>query len=65
MGNEARGVVIDCHGQTRQVASLYVCDAGVFQKGTGKITTVSFMAFPLRTCEHLIENFRREEHRSA
>jgi len=57
--------VIDRHGQTHDVANLYVCDAGVFRKCTGKTTTISIMAFTLRTCEHLIEDFRRGEHKSA
>ena len=65
MGNDARRAVIDGHGQTRDVANLFVCDAGVFRKCAGKTTTISIMAFTLRTCEHLIENFRRGEHKSA
>jgi hypothetical protein len=28
MGNDGRRFVIDCHGQTHDVANLYVCDCG-------------------------------------
>jgi len=36
-----------------------VCDASVFVTPTDKTTTISIMAFTLRSCEHMIENLRR------
>jgi hypothetical protein len=42
-----------------------IIDASVFLNCTDKTTTISIMAFSLRTSEHLIENFRRGEHRRA
>jgi choline dehydrogenase-like flavoprotein len=47
------------------VPNLYVSDASVFLSCTDKTTTISILAFSLRTSEHLIENFRRGEHQSA
>jgi choline dehydrogenase-like flavoprotein len=44
---------------------LYVCDASAFLNCTDKTTTISILAFSLRTSEHLIENFRRGEHKTA
>ena len=65
MGNDARRFAIDCRQADPRRGQPYVCDAGVFRKCTGKTTTISIMAFMLRTCEHLIENFRRGERKSA
>ena len=52
-------------GQTHDVPNLYVCDASVFLNCTDKTTTISILAFSLRTSEHLIENFRRGDHKAA
>jgi choline dehydrogenase-like flavoprotein len=52
-------------GQTHDMPNLYVCDASVFLNCTDKTTTISILAFSLRTSEHLIENFRRGEHKAA
>jgi choline dehydrogenase-like flavoprotein len=37
---------------------LYICDASVFPNCTDKTTTISILAFSLRTSEHLIETMR-------
>jgi hypothetical protein len=42
-----------------------VCDASVFLNCTDKTTTINILTFSLRTSEHLIDNFRRGEHKSA
>jgi choline dehydrogenase-like flavoprotein len=42
-----------------------VCDASVFLNCTDKTTTISILAFTLRTSEHLIEHFRRGERQGA
>jgi choline dehydrogenase-like flavoprotein len=65
MGNDPKHSVTNKFGQTHDVRNLYVCDASAFLNCTDKTTTISIMAFTLRTCEHLIENFRREEHKHA
>jgi choline dehydrogenase-like flavoprotein len=44
---------------------LYVCDASVFLNCTDKTTTISILAFSLRTSEHLIDNLRRGEHKPS
>jgi choline dehydrogenase-like flavoprotein len=46
------------------VSNLYVCDASVFLNCTDKTTTISILAFTIRTSEHLIEDSRRGERQS-
>ena len=65
MGNDPKKFVTNRFGQTHDVPNLYVCDASVFLNCTDKTTTISILAFSLRTSEHLIENFRQGEHKSA
>lgn len=59
MGNDPRKFVTNRFGQCHDVGNLYVCDASVFPFCTDKTTTLSILTFALRTCEHLVENFRR------
>jgi choline dehydrogenase-like flavoprotein len=65
MGNDPKKFVTNRFGQTHDVPNLYVCDASVFLNSTDKTTTISIMAFTLRTSEHLVENFRRGDHKAA
>jgi len=65
MGNDPKKFVTNRFCQAHDVSNLYVCDASVFLNCTDKTTTISILAFSLRTSEHLIENFRRGEHPSA
>lgn len=65
MGNDPKHAVTNGFGQTHDVQNLYVCDASVFLSCTDKTTTISIMAFTLRTCEHMIENFRRGDYQRA
>jgi choline dehydrogenase-like flavoprotein len=58
MGNDARKFVTNRFGQTHDVPNLYVCDASVFLNCTDKTTTLSILAFTLRTSEYLVEQFR-------
>jgi choline dehydrogenase-like flavoprotein len=44
---------------------LYLCDASVFPYCTDKTTTLSIMAFTMRTCEHLVAKFKSGEHKLA
>jgi choline dehydrogenase-like flavoprotein len=64
MGNDAKRFVTNRFGQTHDVPNLYVCDASVFLNCTDKTTTLSILAFTLRTCDYMIDNFRRGEHGS-
>lgn len=61
MGNDPNRSVTNRFGQTHDVPNLYVCDASVFLNSTDKTTTISILAFSLRTSEHLVENFRSGE----
>ena len=65
MGNDPKAFVTNRFGQTHDVPNLYVCDASVFLNCTDKTTTISILTFTLRTSEHLIENFRRGDHKAA
>ncbi|PYV02690.1 MAG: hypothetical protein DMG26_10905 [Acidobacteria bacterium] len=62
MGNDLRKFVTNRFGQTHDVPNLYVCDSSVFLCCTDKTTTISILAFTLRTCEYMIENFRHGSH---
>lgn len=62
MGNDPRKFVTNRFGQTHDVPNLYVCDASVFLNCTDKTTTLSILAFTLRTSEYMIEQFRRGKH---
>ena len=44
-----------CH----DVPNLYVADASMFPTPTDKTTTISILAFTLRSCEHILEGFRQ------
>jgi choline dehydrogenase-like flavoprotein len=59
MGDDPRKFVTNHVGQTHDVDNLYMCDAGVFPNCTDKTTTLSILAFSLRSNEHLVEQFRR------
>lgn len=62
MGNDPKKFVTNQFGQTHDVPNLYCCDASVFTTITDKTTTLSVLAFTLRTSEYLIENIRRGVH---
>jgi choline dehydrogenase-like flavoprotein len=59
MGDDPARFVTNRFGQTHDVSNLYVCDASVFLNCTDKTTTLSILAFSLRTSEYLIKNMRR------
>jgi choline dehydrogenase-like flavoprotein len=61
MGDDPKQFVTNALGQTHDVSNLFVCDASVFLGCTDKTTTLSILAFALRSSEHLIERFRRGE----
>lgn len=59
MGNDPKKFVTNRFGQTHDVPNLYVCDASIFLNCTDKTTTISILAFSLRTSEYLVENLKR------
>lgn len=59
MGDDPEKFVTNRFGQCHDVANLFCCDASVFPFPTDKTTTLSIMAFTLRTCEYLAENLRQ------
>ena len=63
--NDPKHFVTNRFGRTHDVNNLYVCDASVFPSPTDKSTTISIIAFTLRTCEHMLDNFRNGLHRRA
>ena len=65
MGNDPKKFVTNRLGQTHDVRNLYVCDASVFLDCTDKTTTISILAFSLRTSEYLVENFKKGVHQRA
>ena len=58
-GNDPKKFVTNRYGQCHDVSNLYICDASIFPYCTDKTTTLSILAFTLRTCEYLIENMRK------
>jgi choline dehydrogenase-like flavoprotein len=62
MGDDPKKFVTNRFGQTHDVANLYCCDASVLLSCTDKTTTLSILAFTLRTSEYVIENFRAGKH---
>ena len=65
MGNDPKKFVTNRFGQTHDVPNLYVCDASVFLNCTDKTTTISIMAFTLRACDHMLEEFKQgAQHRA-
>ena len=61
MGNDPRRFVTNRFGQTHDVSNVFVCDASVFLGCTDKTTTLSILAFALRTSEYLVEQRRGGE----
>jgi len=58
MGNDPKKFVTNKYGQTHDVRNLYVCDASAFLNCTDKTTTLSILAFSLRSSERLAEQLR-------
>ncbi len=65
MGNDPKHYVTNRWGQTHDVPNLYVADASLFPDPTDKTTTLSIIAFSLRTSEYLLDNFNKRVHKRA
>jgi choline dehydrogenase-like flavoprotein len=63
MGNNPKTSVTNKWGQTHDLPNLYICDARIFPTQTGKTTTMPLVAFTMRGCDHLLENFRAGVHK--
>ena len=61
MGNDPKRFVTNRFGQTHDVTNVFVCDASVFLGCSDKTTTLSILAFSLRTSEYLVEEMRKGE----
>jgi choline dehydrogenase-like flavoprotein len=59
MGNDPKRFVTNRFGQTHDVPNLFIADASVFLNCTDKTTTLSILAFSLRTSEYLTEQLKR------
>jgi choline dehydrogenase-like flavoprotein len=62
MGDDPKHFVTNRFGQAHDVPNLFVSDASVFLNCTDKTTTLSILAFSMRTSEYIAEEFRRGEH---
>ena len=60
-GNDAKRFVTNSHCQTHDVDNLFVCDASVFPFATDKTSTLSILAFTMRTSDYMIDLFKRNE----
>jgi choline dehydrogenase-like flavoprotein len=60
MGNDPKHFVTNRFGQTHDVPNLYACDASVFLNCTDKTTTLSVLAFSLRTAEYIVSQFKNK-----
>jgi choline dehydrogenase-like flavoprotein len=58
MGNDPKKFVTNRFGQTHDVPNLYACDASLFLNCTDKTTTLSVLAFALRTSEYLVSQLK-------
>jgi choline dehydrogenase-like flavoprotein len=58
MGNDPKHFVTNRFGQSHDVPNLYACDASVLLNCTDKTTTLSVLAFSLRTSEYIIQQLK-------
>lgn len=61
MGDDPAKFVTDKYGSCHDVPNLYICDASIFPFCTDKTTTLSILAFALRTCEYLVERLAQRQ----
>ncbi len=61
MGKDPKKSVLDSYGQTHDIANLFVMDGAGFVSSGCQNPTLTMMALAARSCDHLIERFRRSE----
>ena len=64
-GNDPKTSVTNKWAQTHDVPNLYICDASIFPNPTDKTTTMPIVAFAMRTCDHMLSNFKQGLHKRA
>ena len=65
MGSNPKTSVTNKWAQTHDVQNLYICDASIFPTITDKTTTMPIVAFAMRTCDYMLENFKKGMHKRA
>jgi len=65
MGSNPKTSVTNKWAQTHDVHNLYICDASIFPTITDKTTTMPIVAFAMRTCDYMLENFKKGVHKHA
>ena len=64
-GNDSKTSVTNKWAQTHDVPNLYICDASIFPSPTDKTTTMPIIAFTMRTCDRMLNNFKQGIHKRA
>lgn len=64
-GDDPKTSVTSKWCNTHDVQNLYLCDASIFPNSTDKTTTMPIVAFTMRTCDHMLERFRKGELKRA
>ena len=64
-GNDPKKYVTNKWAQTHDVPNFYICDASIFPSCTDKTTTMPIIAFTMRTCDYMLDNFKRGVHKRA
>jgi choline dehydrogenase-like flavoprotein len=64
-GKDAKNSVTNKWAQTHDVSNLYICDASIFPSQTDKTTTMPIIAFTMRTCDYILQNFSSGLHTRA
>ena len=64
-GSDPKTSVTNKWAQTHDVPNLYICDASIFPSPTDKTTTMPIVAFTMRTCDYILENFHKGQHKRA
>ena len=64
-GSDPKTSVTNKWAQTHDVTNLYICDASIFPSCTDKTTTMPIVAFTMRTCDQMLNNFKNGVHKRA
>lgn len=65
MGNDPKKYVTNKWAQAHDVPNLYIADASMFPSCTDKTTTMPIVAFTMRNCDYMIDNFKKGVHKRA
>jgi len=61
MGKDPKKSVLDSYNQTHDIGNLFVMDGAGFVSSGCQNPTLTMMALAAKSCDHLIERFRRSE----